>query len=93
MCNSCNTMTTEDSCKKSGKVIFTALVDGSKIVFNVQPTLIATAFEGTLKEKFKLAKSMLKSKVKILYSVANNKVITIDRADEYHISLNDSFGY
>ena len=75
-------MTTEDSFKKLGNVIFTVLVKGSKIVFNVQPTLIAKAFEGTLQEKFKLAKSMLKSEVKILYSLADNKVITIDRVDE-----------
>ena len=50
----------------SENVIFTALVNGSKIVFNLPLTLIATAFEWTLQEKFKLAKSMLKSKVKIL---------------------------
>lgn len=75
-------MTSKDSCKKSGNVIFTALVNGSKTVFNVQPTLIATAFKGTLQEEFKLAKSMLKSKVRILYCLADNKVITIDRADE-----------
>ena len=55
----------------SENVIFTALVNGSKIVFNVPLTLIATAFEWTLQEKFKLAKSMLKSKVKILQSVAD----------------------
>ena len=48
VCNSCNTMTTEDSCKKLGNVIFTTLVNWSKIEFNVQPTLIATAFKGTL---------------------------------------------
>ena len=75
ICISCNTMTTEDTCKKSWNVIVTALVNESKIVFNIQPTLIAGAFEGTL------AKSVLKSRVKILYSVAGNKVITIHRAD------------
>ena len=74
-------MTTEDRCKKVGNVVFSALVNGSKIVFNVQPTLIATAFEGTLQEKFKLVKIMLKSKVKILL-LADNKVIIIDRVDE-----------
>ena len=63
-------MTTEDSCKKSGKVIFTPLVNGSKLVSNVQLTLIAAAFERTLKEKFKFPTSILKSKVKILYSLA-----------------------
>ena len=28
ICNSCNTMITEDSCKKLGNVIFTAIVNG-----------------------------------------------------------------
>ena len=74
-------MTTEDSFKKLGNVIFTALANGSKIVFYVQPTLVATAFEGNLREKFKLVKSMLKSEVKILYSLADNKIITIERVE------------
>ena len=57
-----------------GNIIFTALVNGSKIAFNVQPTFIATAFEGNIKK--------LKSEVTILYSLLDNKVITIDRFDE-----------
>ena len=75
-------MITEENCKILGNVIFTALVNGLETVFSVQPTLIATAFEGTLQEKFNLAKSMLKSKAKILSSLADNKVIATDRVDE-----------
>ena len=55
ICNSCSVIITKDRCKKLGNVIFTTLVNGSKIVFNVQPALIATASEGILEEKFKLA--------------------------------------
>ena len=45
ICNSCSIIITKDSCKKLGNVISTTLVDGSKIVFNVQPAPIATASE------------------------------------------------
>ena len=54
-----NTMTTEDSCKKIGNVIFTSLVDESKIAFNVQPTLIATAFEMSKLQIVKITLSQL----------------------------------
>ena len=47
----------------------------------MQPTLTATALVGTLQEKFNLAKNMLKSKVKVLYSLADNKVIATDKVD------------
>ena len=83
ICNSCNTMETEDDCKKSRNVISTTSANGSKIRFNVQPSLIITTFEGTVSKKFKLlAKSMLKANVKVLYSLADNKIITTERADE-----------
>ena len=54
ICNSCSIIITKDSCKKLGNVIFTTLVNGSKIVFNVQPALIAKESEGILEGKFKL---------------------------------------
>ena len=60
ICNSFNTMTIKDSCKKSGNMALTAFINRSKMVFIVQPSLIATAFEGTLQENFKLTKSVLK---------------------------------
>ena len=52
ICNSCNTMTSEGNCKKSGHVLFTASVNGS----NMQSTLIAIIFKEKLLERFKLAK-------------------------------------
>ena len=60
ICNSLNTMTIKDSCKKSGNMTLTAFINRSKMVLIVQPSLIATAFEGTLQENFKLTKSVLK---------------------------------
>ena len=60
ICNSFNTMTIKGSCKKSENMTLTAFINRSKMIFIVQPSLIATAFEGTIQGNFKLTKSVLK---------------------------------
>ena len=72
-------MTTCSSCKNMGSVIFTALLNGTKVKFNTQTALIVKTFEQTLQEKFKLLRSMLNVKVKVTHTLADNKIVTLEK--------------
>ena len=60
-------------------VIFTALVNGTKVRFSAQTALIVTTFEQTLQEKSELLRSMLNLRVKITYTLADNKIVTLEK--------------
>lgn len=60
-------------------VIFTALVNGTKVRFNAQTALIVTTFEQTLQEKSELLRSVLNLRVKITYTLADNKIVTLEK--------------
>ena len=68
-------MVDETQCKSVGKVVFSAQTQQMK------PALIVTVFGVPITEKFKLARSMIKSYVNKKYSVADFKIASIEKAE------------
>ena len=81
ICNACNSMVDETQCKSVGKVVFLAQTLQTKVTLNAEPALVVTVFGVPITEKFKLARSMIKSNVNIKYSVADFKVSSIEKAE------------
>ena len=77
ICSSCNTMTTLDCCKKRNDFVFSVHVVISKLALSLQLGILVVTFGVPLEEKFRLAKSMLK--VKIRYSLVDKKIITLEK--------------
>ena len=81
MCNACNSMVDETQCKRVGKVVFSAQTQQMKVTLNAEPALVVIVFGVPITEKFKLARSMIKSNVKIKYSIADFKISSIEKAE------------
>ena len=76
-----STMVRETQCKSVGKVVFSAQTQQIKVTLNAGPALVVTVFGVPITEKFKLARSMIKSYVNIKYRVADFKVKSIEKAE------------
>ena len=74
-------MVNETQCKSVGKVVFLAQTLQMKVTLNAEPALVVTVFGVPITEKFKWARSMIKSYVNIKYSVAGFKVTSIEKAE------------
>ena len=81
ICNACNSMVDETQCKSVGKVVFLAQTLQTKVTLNAEPALVVTVFGVPITEKFKLARSMIKSYVNIKYCVGDFKVTSIEKAE------------
>ena len=75
ICNASNSMVDETLCKSVGKVVFSAQTQKMKLA------LVVTVFGVPITEKFKLARSMIKSYVNKKYSVAYFKITSIEKAE------------
>ena len=81
ICNACNSLIDETQCKSIGNVVFSAQTQQMKVTLNAEPALVVTVFGVPITEKFKLARSMIKSYVNIKYCVADFKVTSIEKAE------------
>ena len=62
-------------------MVFSEQTQQMKVTFNVEPALVVTVFGVPMTEKFKLARSMIKSYVSIKYSAEDFKVTSIEKAE------------
>ena len=60
-------------------VIYSVKVGTSNFTLFVPPEILVVTFGAPLDKGFKLAKSMLKAEVKIMYSLVDNKVSTLEK--------------
>ena len=74
-------MVDKTQCKSVGKLVFSAQTQQMKVTLNAEPALVVTVFGVPITEKFKLARSMIKSYVNIKYCVADFKVTSIEKAE------------
>ena len=81
ICNACTSMVDETQCKSVGKLLFSAQTQQMKVTLNAEPALVVSVFGVPITEKFKLARSIIKSYVNIKYSVADFKVTSIEKAE------------
>ena len=64
--------------QKSG-VIYPVKVGTSNFTLFVRTKILVVPFGAPLDKEFKLSKSMLKAEVKIMYSLVDNKVSTLEK--------------
>ena len=57
-----------------------------KLTLNAEPALVVTVFDVPITEKFKLARSIMKSDVNKKYSIADFKVTPVTKA-EWKVAL------
>ena len=74
-------MTTIDGKIKSGNISFTVTGISCKVRLHVTPEILLEQFKTPITEKFKLAKSMLKSNVLVVYCVTDNQVTKFEKID------------
>ena len=72
-------MVDETQWKSVGKAAFSGQTQQLKLTLIAEPALVVTVFGVPITEKFKLARSMIKSYVNIKYSVADFKVTSIEK--------------
>ena len=70
-----------DGTIKSGNISFTVMGINSKVRLHVTPEILLEQFKTPITEKFKLAKSMLKSNVLVVYCVTDNQVTKLEKID------------
>jgi len=79
ICEHCQNMVMAEDLIKSSIASFTLLSNEEKINLQIQSDLLTKVFGINVQHKLKLARSMMKTKVKVLYEKDKNTIITIEK--------------